>query len=359
MSRAEGLINRVPSLEFIGNKQDMNQEFAPPDSCVVVEDKIDEGSGGAIFKCRFKSDNTQLCVLKRLKKKPQESPETYLFNSLNEYSTLKRLQPHPFLVETYHFFAEIHSNELCYSVLLSFCKNGDLLSVLSKARKNSVPISFQHKDFFFLKCLQVVKYLHSKNIVHRDLKPENFLIDANGELKLTDFGNAIDLDRVDGYTFTPEYLSLGTTSFKSPELYQYKHSPENSIDISKINFKAIDVWSLAILYFNIAILQKPWTEASSRDFEFKKYKNKYEALSFDQLDSYQLNRNLDAPFSKLPEQSRQTIVKMLHPDADKRVTLADVLRGDWMIQTNIAYQNYAKKSLLKGRDDEILRIINI
>ena len=70
-----------------------------------------------------------------------------------------------------------------------------------------------------------MQYLHSNSILYRDLKAENLLVNANGYLKLSDFGFAVDIN-------DPNKQSqlVGTHEFLAPELLQNKNAYSCSSD---------------------------------------------------------------------------------------------------------------------------------
>ncbi|KAJ8433853.1 hypothetical protein Cgig2_032064 [Carnegiea gigantea] len=65
--------------------------------------------------------------------------------------------------------------------------------------------------------VSAVGYLHANGIMHRDLKPENILLDADGHVKLTDFGLAKQFDDT-----TRANSMCGTTEYMAPEIIMGK-----------------------------------------------------------------------------------------------------------------------------------------
>lgn len=66
-----------------------------------------------------------------------------------------------------------------------------MFSYLRRARRFNEPTS----QFYAAEICLIIEFLHeSEGIAYRDLKPENILIDAEGHLKLVDFGFAKKVD---------------------------------------------------------------------------------------------------------------------------------------------------------------------
>ncbi|ESQ30047.1 hypothetical protein EUTSA_v10011428mg [Eutrema salsugineum] len=91
------------------------------------------------------------------------------------------LLDHPFLPTLYARIDASHYTCL----LIDYCPNGDLHSLLRKQPGNRLPIS--PVRFFAAEVLVALEYLHALGIVYRDLKPENILIREDGHIILSDF----------------------------------------------------------------------------------------------------------------------------------------------------------------------------
>ncbi|KAL8974094.1 MAG: hypothetical protein Q9197_001662 [Variospora fuerteventurae] len=96
--------------------------------------------------------------------------------------------------------------------------------------------------FYAAEIVLILEFLHNvQGIAYRDMKPENILIDAEGHLKLVDFGFAKKVETRETYTLcgTPEYLA--------PEVI--RNSGHGT---------AVDWWAFGILVYEFLVGTPPF-----------------------------------------------------------------------------------------------------
>jgi eukaryotic-like serine/threonine-protein kinase len=154
--------------------------------------------------------------------------------------------------------------------------------------------------------LAAVRFAHRHGIVHRDIKPHNVLVDAEGRLKVTDFGIA----RAGGSQMTEAGSIIGTAQYLSPE--QAKGAPVDQTS---------DLYSVGVVLYELLTGVVPFTGDTPVEIAMKHLSAKPEPPSAKRSD---IPRDLDLivlrALAKDPAERYQSAEEM---DAD----LARVQRG--------------------------------
>eukprot|EP00980_Cylindrotheca_fusiformis_P008851 scaffold1888_cov120-Cylindrotheca_fusiformis.AAC.21 len=143
---------------------------------------------------------------------------------------------HPFIMKLHYAF---QSPEKLYLVL-DYCPGGELFFHLSRFRRFPERVA----RFYAAELLLALGHLHKRGIIYRDLKPENVLLDADGHIKLGDFGLAKAGIRhaCEGAT-----SMCGTPEYMAPEvLAQQGHG------------FCVDYWGLGMLVYEMMTGLPPW-----------------------------------------------------------------------------------------------------
>ncbi|NXL95038.1 NUAK2 kinase, partial [Alectura lathami] len=183
---------------------------------------LGKGTYGKVKKARERSG--KLVAIKSIRK-DKIKDEQDLVHIRREIEIMSSLN-HPHIIAVH----EVFENSSKIVIVMEYASKGDLYDYISERQR----LSEQEARHFFRQVVSAVYYCHKNGIVHRDLKLENILLDANGNIKIADFGlsNVYQQDK-----FLQTYC--GSPLYASPEIINgrpYK-GPE------------VDSWSLGVLLY--------------------------------------------------------------------------------------------------------------
>ncbi|KAK1920701.1 kinase-like domain-containing protein [Papiliotrema laurentii] len=205
--------------------------------------ELGEGGFGQVVLARLKATK-ELVAVKKIAFKGHRS---VLELSRIEIRVLRRLN-HVHIVR----FIDHELSPENAIIIMEYCAKGDLRGLIEDAISSRRTIA---KEVIFDVAVQLCMGLHHCHhpssmagdvILHRDLKPENILFDAQGTLKLADFGL--------GKVLTPEQHHtrsfVGTPGYLSPELLHGR-----PYDVKT------DIYSFGCVLFELIMLRCPRANA--------------------------------------------------------------------------------------------------
>ncbi|PYI19462.1 kinase-like protein [Aspergillus violaceofuscus CBS 115571] len=321
----------------------------------------------------------------------------------NEVKLAVQLPPHPHVLQIFALGEIIPSaastntststptpqstpqpTQLAY--LMDHCPHGDIYDLLFPPGATK-PIRLpQPTQLCFIKQLFLgVAHLHRQGIAHGDLKPENLLLDADGLVKLADFGYAVRFRpphhhrhhqgegecacvRAHVPVRTPDDVR-GTGCYIAPEMWMAAAAADVAVKAAAAaaaaaarkpaaaartaatrtaaaavaatyDPRAADIWACALTARHILGLGYPWECAGeSVDDGFARFVDGWEA--FEAVTAG--DPRLDAAAGRWPLCGRGfkakeypdyaalvLVLGMLHPDPERRLTIEAVLRDPWV-----------------------------
>jgi len=224
------MVTTVEPLNDVGGLRDLKK--FPFSQKVGINDFelikcIGKGSFAKVMMVK-KKDNGKTYAMKMLTKKDLVRRQQ-IKHTMTEREVIANIK-HPFIVSLHFAF----QTDTYLYLITDFFNGGELFWHL----KNESNFTITRARFYAAEIVLALECLHDNGIIYRDMKPENLLLDADGHIRLTDFG--LSKDSLHGGGLTKTFC--GTPEYLAPEVIQQKSGGYG---------KSVDWWALGVLIFEM------------------------------------------------------------------------------------------------------------
>lgn len=221
-----------PSSTIIVCNEKQEYEYMKLDDLDIVA-TLGVGGFGRVELVQYSFEKNLTFALKCLKK--QHIVDTQQQDHIFSEKLIMMCCRSPFICRLYRTFRD---SKYVY-MLLEACLGGEVWTILRDRGCFD-----DHTTRFITACvIEAFDYLHNRGIIYRDLKPENLLLDAQGYVKLVDFGFSKRL----GYS-SKTWTFCGTPEYVAPETI-----------LNKGHDRSVDYWALGILMYELLTGSPPFT----------------------------------------------------------------------------------------------------
>ncbi|XP_043270166.1 serine/threonine-protein kinase BRSK2 isoform X2 [Venturia canescens] len=192
--------------------------------------------------------------------------------------------------------SDVYENKKYLYLVLEHVSGGELFDYLVKKAR----LTPKEARRFFRQIISALDFCHSHSICHRDLKPENLLLDEKNNIKVADFGMA-SLQPAGSMLET----SCGSPHYACPEVIRGE----------KYDGRKADVWSCGVILYALLVGALPFDDDNLRQLLEKVKRGVFHIPDF------------------VPPECQNLLRGMIEVNPDKRLTLAEINRHNWVTAT--------------------------
>ena len=203
--------------------------------------ELGKGASGKVYLANDPFANRQVAVKVAFPDALKNSEEGAFYRNmfLNEAALVGKVN-HPHIIQIYDAVVE----EQCSYIVMEYVDGG----TLEKFCKPDALLPTRDVAEIIFKCVRALAFAHALGLTHRDIKPGNILHEEGTEIKIADFGAAID--RVSDKTII---ANVGSPAFMAPELVTGDAQATH----------VTDIYALGIVMYYLLLGRPPYQGANA------------------------------------------------------------------------------------------------